>query len=95
MDMAAQGQPGHTFHMLTKNGKPVAGIMSTDMAEMKAIPPRWSTFLGVDDVDARLKKCEDLGAKVIVPAMDLPEVGRMALIADNQGAQVWLFKPSM
>jgi predicted enzyme related to lactoylglutathione lyase len=95
MDMAAQGQPGRKYHMLTRNGKPVAGIMGTDMPEMKGVPPHWSTFLGVDDVDARLKKCQELGATVVAGPMDLPEVGRMVLITDNQGAHIWLYKPAM
>ncbi|MEG0172581.1 MAG: VOC family protein, partial [Aeromonas sp.] len=28
---------------------------------------------------------------VVVPPMDIPTVGRMALIADPQGAHIWLF----
>ena len=30
---------------------------------------------------------------LVVPAMDIPTVGRMALIADPQGAHIWLFTP--
>ncbi|HVL37903.1 MAG TPA: VOC family protein [Fimbriimonadaceae bacterium] len=81
-----------TYHMLTMNGKGVAGIMSTNSPEMQGVPPHWATYLSVDDVDARLAKCVELGATVVVPAMDVPNVGRMALISDPQGAHLWLFK---
>lgn len=85
-----------TYRMLTHNGNAVCGVMSTSSPEMKDmnIPPQWSTYMGVDDVDARIAKVTEMGGKVVVPAMDIPTVGRMALIADPQGAHIWLFKPA-
>lgn len=89
MDMGEMG----TYKMLTRNGAPVAGVMSTtEMPDMQDVPPHWSTYLGVDDVDARLAKCTSMGATIVVPPMDIPGVGRMALISDPQGAHIWLFK---
>jgi uncharacterized protein len=90
MDMGPMGK----YHMLTREGKGVAGVLSTDSMEMQGVPPQWATYLAVDDVDARLAKCQSLGAKVVVPPMDVPTVGRMSLIADPQGAHIWLFKPA-
>lgn len=83
-----------TYTMLSKNGKSVAGVVSTNELPNPDVPPHWATYIAVDDVDARLQKCKDLGATVVVPAMDVPTVGRMALIADPQGAHIWLFKGS-
>ena len=34
----------------------------------------------------------ELGATTGAPAMDVPTIGRMALIREPQGAHVWLFK---
>ena len=51
-------------------------------------PPNWGTYVTVDDVDATVKKAEGLGAKVIVPLMDVPEVGRLCTIQDPQGAMI-------
>jgi uncharacterized protein len=82
-----------TYKMLTKNGKGVCGVMSTNDPHMPpGVPPHWATYLTVDEVDARLAKVQQLGGTVVVPAMDVPTVGRMALIADPQGAHIWLFK---
>lgn len=83
---------GFTYHMLTKNGQSVCGVMGTNTPEMANTPPHWSTYIAVDDVDARLAKCVEAGAKVVVPAMDVPTVGRMVLIEDPFGAHVWLFR---
>ena len=83
-----------TYRMLTKNGQGVAGVLSTTEMNMEGVPPHWATYLAVDDVDARLAKCQELGATLVVPPMDIPPVGRMTLIADPQGAHIWLFKPN-
>jgi predicted enzyme related to lactoylglutathione lyase len=81
------------YTMFVANGKTIAGVMGTaENPDMKDVPPHWSTYIGVDDVDARLAKCIDLGAHVLVGPMDVPTVGRMALIQDPQGATFWLFK---
>ncbi len=90
MDMGEMG----SYTMLTKNGIPVCGMQSTDNPHMAGVPPHWAVYMGVDDVDASIAKCEAAGGKVVVPPMDIPTVGRMALIHDQQGAHLWLFTPS-
>jgi uncharacterized protein len=95
LDMESQAYPmGEmgTYNMLKINGTALAGVMSTTTMGAPNIPPHWAVYLGVDDVDARVAKCTALGAQVLVPAMDVPNVGRMCLIQDPQGATLWLFK---
>ena len=98
LDMGTQDFPHEmgTYKMLTVGGTPVGGAMSTNSPEMAGmnVPPHWAVYMAVDDVDARLEKVTANGGTVVVPAMDIPKVGRMALIADPQGAHIWLFKPS-
>lgn len=48
----------------------------------------WTVFVTVADVDKALSKAEARGATVLVPAMDMPGVGRMATIKDPQGARI-------
>jgi predicted enzyme related to lactoylglutathione lyase len=83
------------YNMLTVNGVPVCGMVSTNDPNMAGVPPHWAVYLAVDDVDARIEKVTANGGKVMVPAMDIPTVGRMALIVDPQGAHIWLFKPNL
>jgi predicted enzyme related to lactoylglutathione lyase len=35
-----------------------------------------------------------LGGKVVAPPFDVPEVGRIAVVLDPQGAAIGLFKPA-
>ena len=89
MDMGEMG----TYKMLVANGQAIAGVQGTQgVPMMEGVPPHWATYIGVDDVDARLAKATELGAKILVEPMDIPTVGRMALIQDPQGATVWFFK---
>lgn len=88
MDMGPMG----TYKMLTIGGVPLAGVMSTTEMGEGQIPPHWAVYMSVDDVDARIAKATAQGANVVVPAMDVPNVGRMALISDPQGAHIWLYK---
>jgi predicted enzyme related to lactoylglutathione lyase len=81
-----------TYRMMSANGQAVCGVMPTNTPEMQGVPPHWSVYIAVDDVDARLAKCQALGAKVVHGPMDVPSVGRMVLIQDPQGAHVWLFQ---
>jgi len=57
-------------------------------------PPHWLAHVVVDDVDAAVGRVEAAGGSIVAPAMEIPEVGRMAVIADPQGAVLSLFAPA-
>ncbi len=53
------------------------------------VPPHWAVLFAVDDCDATVEQCERLGGQTVVLAMDQPP-GRMAMLADDQGAMFWV-----
>lgn len=57
-------------------------------------PPHWLGHILVEDVDEAILRVEAAGGKTVAPAMDIPEVGRMVVISDPQGAVVSLFTPA-
>ena len=63
----------------------VAGIMSMP-PDAPPMPPHWGCYVTVDDVDATLAQCVALGGKTLMQPIDVPTVGRMAVIQDPQGA---------
>lgn len=75
----------------TKDG--VAGFMAItpDLAAGGA-QPAWFGYIGVDDVDATVAALTAAAGTVLTPAMDLDGVGRMALVADPQGAPFYVMK---
>ena len=71
----------------------VGGIMKCP--EGQPIPPHWGAYVTVDDVEQTIAKCTELGGKVVMPPMDVPNVGRMALLQDPQGAMISVIAYSM
>jgi predicted enzyme related to lactoylglutathione lyase len=67
--------------------------LSDEMASHGARPV-WLGYIGVDDVDASIAATEQSGGKALMPATDMPGVGRIAMVADAQGAPFYLMKPS-
>ncbi len=85
-EMAAGGTP---YNVAKTAGRGVGGIMGMPPGA-EGRPPAWGAYITVDDVDARLAKAVELGAKVLVPPMDIPNVGRFCWIQDPQGAALGL-----
>lgn len=54
--------------------------------------PHWTSYVSVDDVDAAAQRVVAKGGKILDAAMDIPGVGRMARVADAQGAEFNLFR---
>ncbi len=77
------------YNMLTQGETPQCGVVN---AQMEGVPPQWSSYLSVADVDQKAKDVVAAGGKLIVPGTDIPTVGRFALVADPEGATFNLFK---
>lgn len=84
-----EGKPDYT--MFFKDQHVVAGGSPTYMDGM---PSFWSNYISVSDLDAMVAKAEKLGAKITMPAMDVLDAGRMAVITDPTGAAVSLWQPN-
>ena len=73
------------YHMVKLGDTAVGGVMGMP-PDAPPMSPHWGCYVTVDSVDDTLAKCAALGGKTLVPAMDVPGVGRMAVIQDPQGA---------
>jgi predicted enzyme related to lactoylglutathione lyase len=82
---------GTTYTVVKVGGEPVGGIMSMP-AEVQGMPPAWSLYVTVDDVDATAKQVEELGGKILRPPADIPKVGRFCVLADPTGAYICAIK---
>lgn len=95
---ARAGQPGMDYRFFssgdgsdTKDG--IGGYMAItpEMASGGA-QPCWLGYIAVDDADASLAKLTAAGGTMLMPAMDLDGVGRIAMAADPQGAPFYIMK---
>jgi predicted enzyme related to lactoylglutathione lyase len=76
------------YHVVKVGDTSVGGIMGMPPNVPAGTPPHWGCYVTVDDVDASVQKAPTLGGKVLMPPMDIPTVGRMAVIQDPQGAVI-------
>ncbi|HEY7962985.1 MAG TPA: VOC family protein [Steroidobacteraceae bacterium] len=82
--------PGYTIWMSAQ--AQVGGLMALP-SEAGDSPPHWLVYIGTPNVDATCSQAQGLGARVVKPPGDIPNVGRFAVLADPQGATFALFTP--
>lgn len=80
------------YTMFMNGDRPAGGMMAITPDMGEGIPPHWAIYLTVDDCDATMSRAGSLGGKVVVPASDIPGMGRVAFIADPQGAVFGVFE---
>src|SRR4051794_29492101 len=58
-----------------------------------SVPPPWQPYVAVGDPDATTAEAKELGGSVLAEPMDVPKVGRIAVLSDPQGAVFGIIKP--
>ena len=78
------------YSMAQVDGHNVAGLGER---QDESIPPHWNCYVTVEDVDASAARAAELGASLLAEPFDVFDAGRMAVIADPQGAALSLWQP--
>lgn len=55
---------------------------------------RWIPYFAADDTDEIVSRTQENGGSVLMPAADVPDVGRIAWLADPFGAPFAIIKPN-
>lgn len=83
--------PGWDYTMFRK-GDAVVGGMFGITPEMGPVQPHWLSYVMSDDIQADLAKATAAGATILKEAMEIPNIGTLAIIRDPQGAVFALWK---
>ncbi len=89
-----QSWPGEMpYDLFTRGEELVAGCMQlpAEAQEMGA-PTHWLGYVHADDVGAMVAQARELGA-TILNEMDLPDVGKIAIVQDPQSTVICFFQP--
>ena len=86
-DMGGEYGGYKTFNLGEKG---VGGLMKMPDP---SIPSMWAPYIATEDVDATLAKAQGLGGSTVIEAMDVPAVGRIAVLKDPVGAVFGIIKP--
>ena len=57
-------------------------------------PPFWLCYVGVADAAATVEKAKQLGGAVMAGPMDIPNVGKFAVLLDAQKAAFAILQPN-
>lgn len=79
-----QHMPMGDYHLLTsRDGQQRGGLMQTMGPEM---PAAWLPYVAVASAEDTLARAGQLGGQSLMPLHDVPNVGRMGMLQDPQGA---------
>ena len=85
-----KGLGGTVDTFVTEGGAQIADIQTAS----GGMPPMWGTYVVVEKLENARERATKLGGKVLNPLIEIPTVGRIAVIADPTGAVIQLFQPS-
>lgn len=89
------GMPGVDYRLWSIGGANVGGLMTMpERAASNGMRPIWLGYVAVADVDASVAGVTAAGGAVHMPPTDIPGVGRMATVADPQGALFYVMAPT-
>jgi predicted enzyme related to lactoylglutathione lyase len=78
------------YRIFNRGETGVAGLMTLPDS---SIPPHWQPYVAVEDPDGTAAKAVELGGAVLADPMDVPDVGRIAVLRDPQGATFGIIRP--
>ncbi|KKX28158.1 VOC family protein [Rhizobium sp. LC145] len=94
VDMPDIDFPYFLFEMGEGENCPGIGGMMNFPPELEGkIPPNWTGYVAVDDVDQTAREFTEHGGAVQRPPEDIPGIGRFAVLADPHGAVICVMKP--
>ena len=87
------GMGDRSYTLFSAGPAMVGGLMPiTDEARRQGVPPCWTGYVAVDDVDDYVSRVWSAGGKVHRGPEDIPGVGRFAVVADPHGAVFIIMK---
>lgn len=80
------------YSVIRHQGKAIGGIVHLPPSTPGVSSSQWIGSLSVSDVDEAIDMVRQRGGTVIREAEDIPDRGRLAVVADNKGALVALVR---
>jgi predicted enzyme related to lactoylglutathione lyase len=84
---------GQPYTMFNRSSDVSVGGVMTKPAEVKA-PPFWAMYIGVPKLEDAVAQITKLGGRTHTDVISIPDVGRMQLMQDPQGAVFYIIEPS-
>jgi predicted enzyme related to lactoylglutathione lyase len=86
-----QGLKGE-YTIFKKDGASAGGMMQAT-AEMKLTHPYWLVYFAVENCDRSVAQVRQLGGRAMLEPTDIPDIGRISVLTDPQGAYFAVIAP--
>jgi len=74
------------YTLIRHNGRLIGGMIDESKLDNDVDISQWVALMSTDDIDAAVAKLEQSGGTVYTPPTDLADRGRIAVVADPEGA---------
>ena len=89
-EVSEMPMPDGTYYVLNHKGETCGGAM---VSAIHDAPSLWLSWIEVEDVDATAERAKQHGGQVFGDIFEMPDVGRMVVIADPTGAAIGIITP--
>ncbi|WP_242467537.1 VOC family protein [Thiocapsa imhoffii] len=79
------------YSLLLRDGQRAAALY--EMAPEQGAFPYWAAYVRVTDIEASVRRATELGGRLVMPAVELMDLARMAYVQDPTGAVLGLWEP--
>lgn len=86
---------GAPYTLVKSGGQYIAGISKTRRPQADQPVSQWLSFMSVADVDRAVEQTRAAGGSLVAGPLDLPNVGRGAVVVDPDGAPLGLLRSSI
>lgn len=80
------------YTQFSNDGKSVAGMMDMTGRVPDEVPPNWLVYFGIANCDEAVETAKQAGGALMFGPVDIPDMGRFAVLADPQGAAFAVFQ---
>lgn len=88
-EFSADARPDDGYRMVNFENQGFSGVMPWKSAMNKSY---WMGYVQVTGLEERVSRARDLGANVIIELIEIPGVGRFAVLDDPTGAPFYLYE---
>jgi hypothetical protein len=86
---------GSPYTLVKQDGVPIAGISRARRSVPEQPVSQWISFLSVASVDGAAQAVQRDGGRIVVGPLDLPRIGRGAVVIDPDGAPLGLLRSTL
>jgi predicted enzyme related to lactoylglutathione lyase len=87
--------PFGPYAMWTRSdGGSIGGVTALDPKhQAEGMAAHWLMYVGASKLEDAVARAEALGGKAVTPVIDMPNVGRVRIMRDSQGAMFAFYEP--